>query len=153
MALVRSLLYLLLPVLTCLSCSTGAIRIPSTTFSGITPINSQISWEQTADVKYRMASFRFKDDLIRTCNDQIIEQILVENKSFYGFGDQLKWRWYAEETLYPDFKNFVKGMNGKNIQGNLVYQVEVPLGKPATFVRLGGLKEKILRGFISRVRK
>ncbi len=33
-----------------------------------------------------------------------------------NFGDQLKWRWYADEALYPDFKNFVKGMNGKNVQ-------------------------------------
>ncbi len=33
-----------------------------------------------------------------------------------NFGDQLKWRWYADETLYPDFKNFVKGMNSKNVQ-------------------------------------
>jgi alpha-glucosidase len=33
-----------------------------------------------------------------------------------NFGDQLKWRWYADETLYPDFKNFVKGMNTKNVQ-------------------------------------
>ncbi|MDZ4724543.1 MAG: alpha-glucosidase [Leptospira sp.] len=33
-----------------------------------------------------------------------------------NFGDQLKWRWYADEKLYPDFKNFVKGMNQKNVQ-------------------------------------
>ncbi|TGL60264.1 alpha-glucosidase [Leptospira ognonensis] len=33
-----------------------------------------------------------------------------------NFGDQLKWRWYADETLYPDFKKFVKDMNAKNIQ-------------------------------------
>ncbi len=33
-----------------------------------------------------------------------------------NFGDQLKWRWYSDDTLYPDFKNFVKGMNAKNVQ-------------------------------------
>ncbi len=32
-----------------------------------------------------------------------------------NFGDQLKWRWYADETLYPDFKKFVKEMNSKNV--------------------------------------
>ncbi|TGL15413.1 alpha-glucosidase [Leptospira meyeri] len=33
-----------------------------------------------------------------------------------NFGDQLKWRWYADETLYPDFKKFVKSMNDQNVQ-------------------------------------
>jgi alpha-glucosidase len=33
-----------------------------------------------------------------------------------NFGDQLKWRWYADETLYPDFKKFVKSMNDENVQ-------------------------------------
>jgi len=111
MALVRSSLFLLLNILISLSCSTGTIRIPSAT-SGISSINSRISWEQTtdfirifhaksgqefislaldrpfiraaegsADVKYRMASFRFKDSLVRTCDDQTIEQILVEKES------------------------------------------------------------------------
>ncbi|PKA21918.1 alpha-glucosidase, partial [Leptospira sp. mixed culture ATI2-C-A1] len=32
-----------------------------------------------------------------------------------NFGDQLKWRWYADETLYPDFKKFVKSMNDQNV--------------------------------------
>nr|WP_109022152.1 alpha-glucosidase [Leptospira kobayashii] len=109
MALVRISLTLLFPFLISFYCSTRTIRLPSSPLS-ITPINSQISWEQTvdsikifhskskqefislsldrpfiraaegnADVKYRMASFRFKDDLVRICNDQIIEQVLVEN--------------------------------------------------------------------------
>lgn len=33
-----------------------------------------------------------------------------------NFGDQLKWRWYADESLYPDFKKFVKSMNDQNVQ-------------------------------------
>lgn len=33
-----------------------------------------------------------------------------------NFGDQLKWRWYADEKQYPDFKNFVKEQNKKGIQ-------------------------------------
>ncbi|HNF25035.1 MAG TPA: alpha-glucosidase [Leptospiraceae bacterium] len=33
-----------------------------------------------------------------------------------GFGDQLKWRWYADEEMYPKFAEFVKTMNKKNIQ-------------------------------------
>lgn len=33
-----------------------------------------------------------------------------------NFGDQLKWRWYADETLYPDFRNFVKAMGKKNVR-------------------------------------
>lgn len=33
-----------------------------------------------------------------------------------NFGDQLKWRWYADGTLYPDFKKFVKSMNDQNVQ-------------------------------------
>lgn len=33
-----------------------------------------------------------------------------------NFGDQLKWRWYADEDLYPNFKEFVKSMNAENVQ-------------------------------------
>jgi alpha-glucosidase len=33
-----------------------------------------------------------------------------------NFGDQLKWRWYADETLYPNFEKFVKDMNARNVQ-------------------------------------
>ncbi|MDF3818501.1 alpha-glucosidase [Leptospira sp. 96542] len=32
-----------------------------------------------------------------------------------GFGDQLKWRWYADETLYPNFREFVSSMNKQNV--------------------------------------
>jgi sulfoquinovosidase len=32
-----------------------------------------------------------------------------------NFGDQLKWRWYADEALYPNFKQFVSEMNKDNI--------------------------------------
>ncbi|MCB1141438.1 MAG: alpha-glucosidase [Leptospiraceae bacterium] len=49
-------------------------------------------------------------------------------KRVTGFGDQLKWRWYAQEKsenndsngkpepYYPDFKNFCSEMNSKNIK-------------------------------------
>ncbi len=33
-----------------------------------------------------------------------------------SFGDQLKWRWYPDENLYPDFKNFVKIMESKGVK-------------------------------------
>lgn len=33
-----------------------------------------------------------------------------------SFGDQLKWRWYPDENLYPDFKNFVKTMESKGVK-------------------------------------
>jgi alpha-glucosidase len=33
-----------------------------------------------------------------------------------NFGDQLAWRWYADENLYPNFKEFVKSMNQKGVQ-------------------------------------
>ncbi|WCL48774.1 alpha-glucosidase [Leptospira sp. GIMC2001] len=33
-----------------------------------------------------------------------------------NFGDQLQWRWYADESLYPDFKKFVSDMNRKNVK-------------------------------------
>lgn len=33
-----------------------------------------------------------------------------------NFGDQLAWRWYADERLYPDFKKFVQEMNSKNVK-------------------------------------
>ncbi|PJZ47788.1 alpha-glucosidase [Leptospira saintgironsiae] len=32
------------------------------------------------------------------------------------FGSQLWWKWFPDETRYPDFKNFVKELNQKNIQ-------------------------------------
>ncbi len=32
-----------------------------------------------------------------------------------NFGDQLKWRWYADEALYPNFKQFVTEMNKDNV--------------------------------------
>jgi len=33
-----------------------------------------------------------------------------------GFGDQLAWRWYADERLYPDFQRFVKERNADGIK-------------------------------------
>lgn len=33
-----------------------------------------------------------------------------------NFGDQLKWRWYADEDLYPNFKEFVASMNKQDVQ-------------------------------------
>jgi alpha-glucosidase len=33
-----------------------------------------------------------------------------------GFGDQLKWRWYADDEMYPDLKSFIQKMNKKNIK-------------------------------------
>jgi len=33
-----------------------------------------------------------------------------------NFGDQLQWRWYADESLYPEFTKFVKTMNQKNVK-------------------------------------
>ncbi|MGJ4748269.1 alpha-glucosidase [Leptospira sp. SA-E8] len=32
------------------------------------------------------------------------------------FGSQLWWKWFPDENRYPDFKNFVKELNQKNIQ-------------------------------------
>jgi len=37
-------------------------------------------------------------------------------KRVTSFGDQLNWRWYADEKSYPDFKNFVKQMNEKGVR-------------------------------------
>ena len=31
------------------------------------------------------------------------------------FGSRLWWKWLADESTYPDFKSFVKGMNQKNV--------------------------------------
>lgn len=33
-----------------------------------------------------------------------------------NFGDQLQWRWYSEDSLYPNFSKFVKEMNQKNVK-------------------------------------
>jgi alpha-glucosidase len=33
-----------------------------------------------------------------------------------GFGDQLKWRWYADDEMYPDLKKFISDLNKKNIK-------------------------------------
>lgn len=33
-----------------------------------------------------------------------------------NFGDQLAWRWYADESLYPNFRQFVKERNAEGIQ-------------------------------------
>lgn len=33
-----------------------------------------------------------------------------------GFGDQLKWRWYADDEMYVDLKSFIAKMNKKNIK-------------------------------------
>lgn len=33
-----------------------------------------------------------------------------------GFGDQLKWRWYADDEMYPDLKSFIQKMNQRNIK-------------------------------------
>jgi sulfoquinovosidase len=37
-------------------------------------------------------------------------------KRVTNFGDQLQWRWYADESLYPEFTKFVKTMNQKNVK-------------------------------------
>ncbi|MCB1180259.1 MAG: alpha-glucosidase [Leptospiraceae bacterium] len=33
-----------------------------------------------------------------------------------GFGDQLKWRWYADEEMYPDLKSYIAKLSKKNIK-------------------------------------
>lgn len=37
-------------------------------------------------------------------------------KRITSFGQQLKWRWYPDEELYPDFKNFVDIMESKGVK-------------------------------------
>jgi sulfoquinovosidase len=33
-----------------------------------------------------------------------------------GFGDQLKWRWYADDDMYPNLKEFIAEQNKKNVK-------------------------------------
>ncbi|MDX1957179.1 MAG: alpha-glucosidase [Leptospiraceae bacterium] len=33
-----------------------------------------------------------------------------------NFGDQLKWRWYADDEMYPDLKKYIAELNKKNIK-------------------------------------
>jgi len=33
-----------------------------------------------------------------------------------NFGSQLKWRWYSDDSLYPNFKQFVAELNKENVQ-------------------------------------
>jgi alpha-glucosidase len=57
------------------------------------------------------------DNLIKQGNP--ISAIWIQDwcgKRTTSFGQQLKWRWYADEELYPDFKGFVKIMESKNIK-------------------------------------
>lgn len=57
------------------------------------------------------------DDLINQGNP--VTAIWIQDwcgKRITSFGQQLKWRWYPDEELYPDFKNFVKLMESKGVK-------------------------------------
>ncbi|MFN3411237.1 MAG: alpha-glucosidase [Exilispira sp.] len=57
------------------------------------------------------------DDLINQKNP--VTAIWIQDwcgKRITSFGQQLKWRWYPDEELYPDFKNFVKLMESKGVK-------------------------------------
>lgn len=57
------------------------------------------------------------DNLIKQGNP--ISAIWIQDwcgKRVTSFGQQLKWRWYPDEELYPDFKEFVKIMESKNVR-------------------------------------
>lgn len=73
-----------------------------------------------------------------------------------GFGDQLKWRWYADEAMYPNLKDYVAGLKTKNIRvlgyvnsflADVDPRVDVP-GKSAAPFTNPMLEEAKQKGFL-----